>query len=116
MSVKIKAPEHQEALALIEWASFQKWYPWFLHIPNERSNKSEREKLAWVGVRPGVPDYFLAVPNGKHHGLFIELKSMRGKLTERQKSWLDRLTNQGYMAVVAFGWWQAKSIIEEYLA
>lgn len=69
------------------------------------------------GVRPGVPDYSLPVPRGGAHGLYIELKRVKGGRVEpEQRTWLADLTEQGYRAVVCRGWEQAWAEIRDYLA
>lgn len=68
-----------------------------------------------MGVKPGVPDLFLPVPRGKFHGLFIELKSSTGRLTDNQRQWLQDLAASGYAACVCFGFDEAKNDILKYL-
>ena len=64
----------------------------------------------------GVPDLFLAVARGQYHGLFIELKRRKGgKVSLEQTQWLNELTIQGYLAVVSYGWDEAKGTILRYL-
>ena len=41
-----------------------------------------------MGVKAGVSDLFLAYPNPNFHGLWIELKSEKGKKSPEQKHWL----------------------------
>jgi hypothetical protein len=68
------------------------------------------------GLKPGVPDICLPVPRDSFHGLFIELKRrMGGRVSPEQNDWLDRLNAQGYRATVAYGWDDARRIIESYL-
>ena len=43
------------------------------------------------------------------------MKAGRNKPTENQEFWLDALSAQGYCTVVAYGWVEAKTIIENYL-
>jgi len=52
------------------------------------------------GLKSGVPDLFLPVARNGYHGLFIEMKSKLGKLTEQQCAWLFALQKQGYLAIV----------------
>ena len=67
-------------------------------------------------MKSGVPDLCLPVPRGAYHGLYIEMKRLRGNTTtEDQDDWLEFLTRQGYLAVVCRGWEAASKIILGYL-
>ena len=112
--------EHEEQKALFAWARLAtKNHPELslLHaIPNggHRDIRVAR-KLKAEGVKPGVPDMCLPVARGDYHGLYIELKKSGGRPSDNQKTWLSDLNAQGYKAVIAYGWVDAKTIIEEYL-
>jgi len=67
------------------------------------------------GVLAGVSDIMLPVSRQGWHGLYIELKVKGGRLSDSQKWWIAGVTRQGYMAVVCFGWTEAKGVIEGYL-
>ncbi len=71
------------------------------------------------GVRPGVPDLFLAVSNrergGRYHGLFIELKTLTGRIQDSQREMAALLRAEGYDVVFARGFVQAQRAIESYL-
>jgi len=113
--------ESQEQQALFQWVALaQARYPdleLLLHIPNE----GERDEVAaaWyarMGLRPGVPDIHLPVPRGQYHGLWIELKRRTGgRLTPKQRAWLEALSAQGYACYVCRGAEDAIQTIERYL-
>jgi hypothetical protein len=119
--MKTKYPtESQEQIALFRYAAIrgkqdERWNLMF-HIGNER-------KCSWItgkrlkaeGVRPGIPDIFLPVPNGDFHGMFIEMKSIKGSLSIIQGIWMDALVKQGYWVVVCHGAERAIQEIEDYL-
>jgi hypothetical protein len=48
------------------------------------------------GSVPGVADLFLMVPTGNLHGLFIEMKTPTGTVSQAQKDFRDRATDAGY--------------------
>lgn len=48
-------------------------------------------------------------------GLFIELKTQKGKVAADQKAWHRRLLSQGYLVSVVRGWDQAREITEQYM-
>ena len=113
--------EHDEQAALIQWAEIASRSNHALAllfaIPNggER-HKAVAAKLKAEGVKPGVPDLCLPVPSGDYHGLFIEMKRIRGSSTTLwQLEWIDALRQQGYRVEVCKGWEAAKDVLLEYL-
>lgn len=117
----MKNAEHQEQVALIEYAELMarkdpRWGMLF-SIPNGgKRHIITARRLKEEGQKAGIPDLMLAVPGGKYHGLFIEMKSKRGRLTDMQEDWLWRLSEQGYMADTCYGFDEAVRVIEKYLA
>ena len=108
--------EKQEQITLFTWAAYRSDLQLMFHIPNE-GNRSVQHTMSLIrqGMKPGVPDIFLPVPKGKYHGLFIELKTDRGKPTAEQKRWQTELLANGYAACVCRGFEEAKETIEWYL-
>lgn len=89
-------------------------------IPNGgRRGKLEAYIMKGEGVRAGVPDLFLAVPNiergGRYHGLFLEMKTWAGKPTIAQREIMARLRAEGYDCRVAHSFDQATKAITGYL-
>lgn len=113
--------EAQEQKALFEWAEWAKGkYPalaLLYHIPNGGSrNPIEAHNLKAQGVRPGVPDICLPVPNAFHTALYIELKRRKGgRVSDEQRGWIAALNRVGNLAVVCKGWEEARDVILEYL-
>lgn len=112
--------EHEEQKALFKWASYQTSrlpeLSLLFAIPNGgKRSKAVAGKLKAEGVKAGVPDICLPVARGSYHGLYIELKAERGKVTPLQYEWAEALTDQGYLALVCHGWERAKAAIEKYL-
>jgi len=87
------------------------------HIPNGGSrHKVEARKLKEQGVKAGVPDVCLPVARGGYHGLYVELKRIKGgKVSSDQQDWIKALAAEGYMAVVCRGWNEAAEAILKYL-
>lgn len=120
MPISLPVPtEAQEQITLFSWAAVQAIPELALlyHIPNGGSrHKAEAARLRAEGVRAGVPDLCLPVPRGGFHGLYIELKRLRGgRLGEQQRAWLDALGKQGYAVAVCKGWEDAAETILRYL-
>ena len=113
--------EAQEQATLIQWAGMSAGkYPGLellFHIANGGSrNLIEAHNLRLQGVKPGVPDLFLPIARGAWHGLFIEMKrQQKSRLSVDQKIWINRLRDQGYAAVVCYGFEDAKNMIVRYM-
>lgn len=86
------------------------------HVPNERSNRIQRMRLAAEGVLPGVSDYILAQGRGGYFGMYLELKAPKGKVTPAQRAFAYRRTDTGYYAVFATGWEAASERIKWYMS
>lgn len=113
--------ENEEQITLFQWARLQSGkHPelsLLYHIPNGGSrNKAEASRLQAEGVKAGVPDLCLPVPRGTYHGLYIELKRIRGsKTSDLQVRWMESLMKQGYYVNICKGWKAAAQKIIDYL-
>lgn len=68
------------------------------------------------GVMAGIPDICLPVPSLHHTALYIELKRRKGgRVSEAQKKVMYKLTKYGNIAVVCYGWEEARDTILNYL-
>lgn len=111
--------ESEEQKTLIKWWAIQ--YPHLnlllFHIPNGGlRNLKTAVRLKSEGVKAGVADLFLAIPNRDYHGMFIEMKRQQGNSqTELQKNFQIAVEKQGYKYLLARGWKEAKTGIENYL-
>jgi hypothetical protein len=110
-------PEDTEMALLFDWIRLKPdILPYAWHTGNERKCSIQQGvKLKRLGVKAGVADVTIAIPRGQKHGLFIEMKSGKGRLTPRQQEFLDNMNAQGYLAVCCHGFDAAKSVIETYL-
>ena len=66
------------------------------------------------GMLSGVPDLFLPVPKNGFHGLFIEMKSEKGRITENQHWFLTNAEGLGYKTAVCYSAKEAISAIQAY--
>jgi len=109
--------EHEEQVAVIEWARMQaNIHPaleWLHAIPNGarlpwRKNKSgqryspEANKLKAEGLTPGICDLFLPYPARDYHGFYLELKrpGNAAGVREGQKEFMAYCDKVGYLAQV----------------
>lgn len=112
--------ESVEQQCLFRWAELHTGkYPelsLMFHIPNEgKRSLATGGRLKAEGLKPGVPDICLPVPRGPYHGLYIEMKAGRNRVTENQKWWLNRLSWQGYQTAVCYSCEEAAECIKKYL-
>lgn len=122
MNRKVPITESQHQRALVQWwklacRTFGVPEKCLLHIPNEgKRSEIMGNMMRKEGLRRGVPDLFLAYPVGKYSGLWIEMKTEKGRVTPEQTDYLLLLAQCGYVAEVCHGWEKAKQCIERYLA
>ena len=117
MPIPTESEEQQQLFLWAQWMEGQHPELALLHhIPNEgKRSKATGGRLVAEGLRKGVPDICLPVPNAIYHGLYIELKRINGRASEDQKRWISALNNQGYRAAICFGWDEAAKVIMSYL-
>lgn len=66
------------------------------------------------GMLSGVPDLFLPVPKNGFHGLFVEMKSEKGRVTENQEWFLSKTEGLGYKTAVCYSASEAIKTIQDY--
>ena len=118
--------EHTEQCAVMDWCFYQlSRYPELdlMHsIPNGamlgggRVGAIRANALKKEGLRPGTPDLFLPVARGGAFGLYIEMKTEIGKLSENQEQFIANVEPQGYLVFVAYGADEAIEFLEKYMA
>ena len=111
-------PEQITHINIVNW--FHHNYPKlkddFHHFANERKTSMfEGRILKRMAVKKGVADFFLALPMGVFHGLWIELKVGSGKVSVEQQKFIDRKNSRGYLAVIVWGFEETKAVIQDYL-
>lgn len=111
-------PEQIDHINIVNW--FNHNYPQFTddfhHFANERRCSIQQGRiLKRMGVKKGVADFFLALGCGPYHGLWIELKVGKNKLSPEQQAFISRKRERGYFATCAHGAEEAKAAILTYL-
>lgn len=85
-----------------------------------RRDCKEAMNLKREGVLAGMPDIQIFAARHGYNGLLIEMKApqsstkAKGRLTTKQTEILKRLNEKNYLAQVAWGWLEAKDIIDYY--
>ena len=114
---RITPLEEAEQRELAMWLDAQGLL--WAHIPNERKASAVvMAELEREGMKKGFPDNFIAEPRGIYHGLFIELKRAKKRLSRKspeQRQWITALEDKGYKAVFCYGAEEAKRTVLEYL-
>lgn len=95
--------ERDEQAALIQWwalahRGFGVGERLLFAIPNAGagSQRGQAGKMKAEGVRQAIPDLFLSVARGAHHGLYIEMKRRGKKPRPDQFAMLALLEAEGY--------------------
>jgi hypothetical protein len=109
--------EYAEQVILVNW--FRRQYPneLLFAIPNGGSRHPyEAANLKRAGVTAGIPDLMLACARNGYHGMFIEMKRVKGgKVSVTQIEIAIALQEKGYLTVVAEGADKAKMYVENYM-
>jgi len=110
--------EHETQTAFFEAALYMD-HPairWMHAIPNGGArNVVVASKMKAEGVKRGVWDVCLPYPCGGYHGLYIEFKHGKNKLTSEQKEFGAYLQENGYKTGIAYDVDGAMEILEKYL-
>ncbi|ETF08356.1 VRR-NUC domain-containing protein [Pseudomonas moraviensis] len=89
------------------------------HVPNGGHRlKKVAADLKGQGVAAGVPDLVLTMARGGYFGLYIEFKATppnAAAVSEIQHKWIRKLNDQGYLAIVCRGHFDAMEQIRAYL-
>jgi len=112
-------PEAIEQERVIKWArDNENNYPflWLLHssLNGVKLSKNQAGRAKTQGMLSGVPDLFLPVPKNGYHGLFIEMKSEKGRLSTNQTCFLSKVELLGYKTAVCYSANEAIKTIENY--
>lgn len=89
------------------------------HVPNGGHRlKKVAADLKGQGVAAGVPDLVLTMARGGYFGLYIEFKATppnAAAVSDSQHKWIRKLNDQGYLAIVCLGHFDAMEQIRAYL-
>ena len=112
-------PEAIEQAKVIAWArANENNYPylWLLHssLNGVKLSKAQAGKALKQGMKKGVPDLFLPVKQGGFSGLYIEMKSAKGRVSVEQSRYLKCAAENGYAVSVCYSANEAIKRIEDY--
>ena len=108
--------EHQLQKSIIEYIKLQ--YPKALYCASAgglRTSITQAKRMKATGYIAGFPDLAIFEPLGYYYGLFLEIKTEKGRTSKKQLHWVESLNERNYKAVVVYGFDQAKKELDEYL-
>jgi hypothetical protein len=134
--------EEDEQAAVIEWSRYVRvdvagaacrLDDYLFAIPNGAylggtpgQRAFQMARLKKVGFRGGASDLVLSLPRGSWHAFYLEMKKRRAQfrsggeaassVTKEQQKFARQMTAAGYLWLAAFGFDEAKTYIEHYLA
>ncbi|MCS7317521.1 MAG: VRR-NUC domain-containing protein [Candidatus Dojkabacteria bacterium] len=73
------------------------------------------KRLKEEGVKRGVPDIFVPIPKNGYHGLFIEMKVEKRKLSREQAIFKVFLEKKNYLYYVCYSAEEAFNLLKKYL-
>ena len=116
----MKHDEDRTQAAVMSWAAMSKStmpeLDMLYHIPNGGSRGLlEAVRLKRQGVKPGVPDLHLPIARGGYIGLWIEMKTATGRLSEDQRRIIAMLRAEGHRVEVCRSAADAVEVLEDYL-
>jgi len=99
----MKHKESELQILCVNWfrLSFPHYKMLLFSIPNGgHRNLLTAVKMKREGVVAGVPDLFLSLPRNGFHGMYIEMKHGKGKLTANQVAFIEQVTKHNYKCEV----------------
>jgi len=116
----MKHTESKIQIACVQWFSYQypELYHHFFSVPNGGLRRlTTAQILKAEGAKPGVADLLLTIPNQDYHGLFIEMKTEKGTLSDNQKKFKSAIERVGlHKYVICRSFEEFKKVVMEYLS
>lgn len=110
----MKQLEHDLQVVICQYLELKK-IPYFA-VPNGgQRNVRVAMKLKKEGVKAGVADLFLMIPNLKYAGLFIEVKVRPNNQQQNQKIFESLATKQGYCYKLIYSFDELIEYLDIYL-
>lgn len=97
----MKYLEHNLQVQCVHWFKLQ--YPKLLiasSLNGARRTVRSGARLRAAGMLKGFPDLFVCEPRGLYHGMFIEMKSAKGRLEKEQKVTMELLRERNYFVIL----------------
>ncbi len=115
--------EHAHQCALVTWArlpAVMAQYPGIDLLESSlngvKLSKAQAGKALAAGMLKGALDLNLPVARGGYHGMRLELKFGRNKMTAEQEWHAQRLREEGWYVTTCYDWMTARDEIVAYLS
>ncbi len=111
----MKHPESEIQQNAVEWFKLQ--YPKKLIAASQngaRVNIRQAVTLKKEGLLRGLPDLFIPEPTDKYHGLWIEMKSPKGRTTKHQDDIILKMIERGYMVSICRSLGEFQEVVRYY--
>ena len=113
----MKHLESQEQERVVQWLKFQYANALFtVSVQEHSANVGKRMRRLRMGYRAGTHDIAIYECRDNKHGLFVEMKAIKGgRLSDEQKTFLAELEKRGYATLVCHGFEEARKGISAYM-
>lgn len=107
--------EHDSQAALFGMVAYDPRFRWLFAVPNGGArNPVVGARMKREGTKRGIWDVAFLEPRGGYHGLWIEMKHGRNKLTPEQAEFGEYVRAQGYATAVCYSADDAYRALVEY--
>jgi hypothetical protein len=119
-----KFSEHELQVSFVTWFRnrYRQHAERLFAIPNGAALSGDRiarakqwQRLQAEGALPGVADLFLAVPSGELAGLWIEMKTQKGRQSDAQKRFEMNMIAAGFGYAMPRSREEFQKVITSYL-
>lgn len=112
----MRHPEQLEQEKVVRWLTLQYSKALFTASVQEHGSIAKATRRKRMGYKAGTPDLSIMEPMGGKHGLYVEMKAVKGGvLSPEQKVFLEQLESRGYATLVCHGAQQAIEGITKYM-
>jgi hypothetical protein len=87
----------------------------FTSVPTWGQGVKQGAKNKAMGLCKGWPDLFIAEPCKNWYGLFVEIKTEKGRPTKVQQEIGARLREKGYKAIICYGYEMTIEKLDRYI-
>ena len=110
-----KRDEENIQIAIVKFLKFKYRNALFTNtLGGIRTSFKQAVKAKQTGYLKGVSDLLILEPNKTYNGLFLEIKTPKGKLSPTQKDFIDKANKRNYKAIAGYELNECMDIIDKY--